>query len=67
MSTQDEAHRLRKELEELEATRLRLSGAVMHGDPEALEEDRRLEERIREIAHQLMTLSREAGPAWPSR
>jgi hypothetical protein len=36
----------------LESARLRLSEKVMKGDAEALEEDRRLERRIRELANQ---------------
>jgi hypothetical protein len=39
-----------EEVESLEARRLRLSEAVMKGDEKALEEDRRLELRIRELA-----------------
>jgi hypothetical protein len=46
----DEAHRVREEVERIEAQRLRLSEAVMKGDEKALEEDRRLEQRIRELA-----------------
>ena len=47
---EDEARRVREEVEILEARRLRLSEAVMKGDEKALEEDRRLELRIRELA-----------------
>ena len=47
---EDEARRVREEVESLEARRLRLSEAVMKGDEKALEEDRRLELRIRELA-----------------
>ena len=51
MSTEDEAHRARgEEAARLEAQRLRLSEAVMKGDEKALEEDRLLELRIRELA-----------------
>jgi hypothetical protein len=52
MSTEeDEARRARgEEALRLEARRLRLSEAVMKGDEKALEEDRRLEKRIRELA-----------------
>jgi hypothetical protein len=47
---EDEARRVREEVESLEARRLRLSEAVMKGDEKAFEEDRRLELRIRELA-----------------
>ncbi len=47
---EDEARRVREEVESLEARRLRLLEAVMKGDEKALEEDRRLELRIRELA-----------------
>jgi hypothetical protein len=51
MSTEDEARRARgEEASRLEARRLRLSEDVMKGDEKALEEDRRLEKRIRELA-----------------
>jgi hypothetical protein len=40
----------RKEIKRLEDERLRLSPEVMGGDPAAVEEDRRLERRIRELA-----------------
>jgi hypothetical protein len=51
MSTEDEARRARgEEALRLEARRLRLSEDVMKGDEKALEEDRRLEKRIRELA-----------------
>ena len=42
--------KVRKEIKRLEDERLRLSPRVMGGDAEALEEDRRLEARIRELA-----------------
>ncbi len=45
--------RTREELMELEAARLRLSEDVMKGTKEAIEEDRRLERRVRELANQL--------------
>jgi hypothetical protein len=51
MSTEDEARRARgEEALRLEARRLRLSEDVMKGDEKALEEDRHLEKRIRELA-----------------
>jgi hypothetical protein len=43
----DETHR---EVKRLEDERLRLASEVMGGNAEAIEKDRRLEERIREIA-----------------
>ncbi len=49
----EDARRIREEVLELEATRLRLSEKVMQGSAEALEEDQRLERRIRELANQL--------------
>ncbi len=49
----EDVQRAREELMELEAARLRLSGEVMKGNTEALEEDRRLERRVRELANQL--------------
>ncbi|MDP8952536.1 MAG: hypothetical protein M3N18_09900 [Actinomycetota bacterium] len=58
MREREEIRRAREELEELEATRLRISGDVMRGNPGALEEDRRLEERIRELAHWLVRAER---------
>ena len=45
--------RAREEVLKLESARLRLSEKVMKGDAEALEEDRRLERRLRELANQL--------------
>ena len=41
---------VRREILRLEERRLRLAPAVMGGDPVAVEEDRRFEERIRELA-----------------
>jgi hypothetical protein len=54
VSSEDEVRRMRGELEELEAARLRLSKDVMEGKPGALEEDRRLERRLWELADRLM-------------
>ena len=42
---------LRQEILRLEEKRLRMAPEVMGGEPEAVEEDRRLERRIRELAH----------------
>ncbi len=60
-SNDDAARRMREELEELEAARLRLSEAVMKGDEKALEEDERLELRIRELARRPMGVEGEDG------
>ena len=60
-SNDDAARRMREELEELEAARLRLSEAVMKGDEKALEEDERLELRIRELARRPMGVEVEVG------
>ena len=51
--------RAREELMRIEERRLRLSERVMRGEPEALTEDRRLEARLRELAHWLMRVERE--------
>ena len=64
----EDARRAPEELMELKAARLCLSEDVMKGDTEALEEDRRLERRVRKLANQLTTPfgqedAREAGPA----
>ena len=48
----EDARRIREEVLKLEAARLRLSEDVMKGDTQALEEDQRLEGRIRELANQ---------------
>jgi hypothetical protein len=61
MSSKDASRRMREELEELEAARLRLSEDVMKGSAEALEEDRRLELRIRELARRPMGVEGEDG------
>ncbi len=55
----EDVGRAREELMELEAARLRLSEEVMKGNTEALEEDRRLEQRIRELANQLASPGQE--------
>lgn len=61
MSSKDASRRMREELEELEAARLRLSEDVMKGSAWALEEDRRLELRIRELARRPMGVEGEDG------
>jgi hypothetical protein len=57
MSTGDreDVRRAREMLMSLEERRLGLSERVMRGDRDALEEDRRLERRLRELAHWLMS------------
>ncbi len=42
---------LRQEILRIEQRRLRLAPEVMGGEPGAVEEDRRLEGRIRDLAH----------------
>ncbi len=42
---------LRQEILRLEERRLQMAPEVMGGEPGAVEEDRRLERRIRELAH----------------
>lgn len=59
MSERDEVRRARKEVEELEAIRLRLSGEVMKGDRKALEEDRRLERRLRDLTRWIMRVEQD--------
>src|SRR5215207_1303294 len=53
----------REELLAIEERRLQLSERVMLGDAQALEEDRRLEERLRELASWLMRVQQQSkGP-----
>ena len=53
----------REELLAIEERRLQLSERVMLGDAQALEEDRRLEERLRELAAWLMRVQQQSeGP-----
>ena len=61
MSTGDreDVRRAREKLMRIEERRLGLSERVMRGEPEALKEDRRLEARLRELAHWLMRVERE--------
>jgi predicted nucleic acid-binding Zn-ribbon protein len=61
MTTEDEARRVREEVERIEARRLHLSESVMKGDEKALEEDRRLELRIRELARRRMGGNQDEG------
>ena len=65
MSTEDrdDVRRAREELLAIEERRLQLSERVMLGDDEALEEDRRLEVRLRELAAWLMRVQQQGeGP-----
>ena len=65
MSTgdRDDVRRAREELLAIEERRLQLSERVMLGDAEALEEDRRLEDRLRELADWLMRVKQQSeGP-----
>lgn len=61
VSSEDKMRQVREELEELEAARLELSKDVMEGEPGALEEDRRLERRIGELARRAMGVDRDEG------
>jgi hypothetical protein len=55
--------RAREEVLAIEQKRLQLSERVMLGDAQALEEDRRLEERLRELAAWLMRAQQQSdGP-----
>ena len=65
MSTgdRDDVRRAREELLAIEERRLQLSERVMLGDAQALEEDRRLEVRLRELASWLMRVQQQSkGP-----
>ncbi len=55
----EDARRVHEELMELETVRLRLSEEVMKRNADAIEEDLRLEQRIRELANQLTPPDRE--------
>jgi hypothetical protein len=59
VSEEDALRRTREEIAQLEAERVRLSGDVMEGRPEALEEDERLRQRIVELGHWLLEAERE--------
>jgi len=59
----DDVRRAREELMCIEERRLQLSERVMRGDAQALEEDRRLEVRLRELAAWLMRVQQQSeGP-----
>ena len=55
----EDVRRAREKLMRIEERRLGLSERVMRGEPEALKEDRRLEARLRELAHWLMRVERQ--------
>jgi hypothetical protein len=55
----DDLRRARVEVLSIEERRVRLSERVMRGDAEALEEDRRLEQRLRELANWLMSVEQQ--------
>lgn len=55
----EDVRRVREELMSIEERRLGLSEKVMRGEREALKADRRLEARLRELAHWLMRVERE--------
>ncbi|MDP8951526.1 MAG: hypothetical protein M3N18_04670 [Actinomycetota bacterium] len=60
MSERDEeVRRARKEVEELEAARVRLSGDVMRGDRKARNEDRQMERRIRDLTGRIIRAEQE--------
>jgi hypothetical protein len=59
----DDVRRAREEVLAIEQRRMQLSERVMLGDAQALEEDRRLEERLRELAAWLMRVQQQSeGP-----
>jgi hypothetical protein len=59
----DDVRRAREELLSIEQRRLQLWERVMLGDAQALEEDRRLEVRLRELAAWLMRVQQQSkGP-----
>ena len=65
MSTEDrdDVRRAQEEVLAIEERRLELSERVMLGDAQALEEDRRLEVRLREVAAWLMRVRQQGeGP-----
>ena len=59
MKGRDDVRWAREKLMSIEERRLGLSERVMRGEPEALKEDRRLEARLRELAHWLMRVQRQ--------
>ena len=65
MSTgdRDDVRRAREEVLSIEERRLQLSERVILGDAQALEEDRRLEVRLRELPAWLMSVRQQSeGP-----
>jgi len=63
VSAEAEARKVLEEVERLENTRLELSKDVMHGRAWAIEEDQRLERRIRELGRRLQDLKQGGGAA----
>ena len=61
MSEEEALRRVREEIAQLEAERLRLSTEVMEGRQGALEEDERLRLRIADLGRWLMEAEREGG------
>ena len=59
MSEEEALRRVREEIAQLEAERLRLSTEVMEGRQGALEEDERLRLRIADLGRWLMEAERE--------
>ena len=59
MSEEDALRRVREEIAQLEAERVRLSTDIMEGRPEALEEDERLRQRMAELGHWLLEAEKE--------
>jgi hypothetical protein len=59
----EDVRRAREEIEALEASRLRLSEAVMRGDHEARNEDRQLERRLRDLSRLIMRYERDTAEA----
>jgi hypothetical protein len=61
VSEEEALRRVREEIAQLEAERLRLSTEVMEGRQGALEEDERLRLRIADLGRWLMEAEREGG------
>ncbi len=59
MSERDEVRRAREEIAELEAARVRLADAVIRGDSWAVNEDRQLERRLRDLSRLIMRAERD--------
>jgi hypothetical protein len=59
----EEVRHAREEIEQLEASRLRLSEAVMRGDHEARKEDEQLERRLWDLSRLIMQYERDKEEA----